>query len=226
MKAWLSKFFLILFILLYGVSGSTHATVIADLASDYSDGNTVGDIFDTNSWSFRQGDTDLVWDGEYYSVSDGNYWHPAVGSNIQNWTGVAIHSTDANSTYDTEANIVWESTIAGTINIDSKFSHIRFDDRSTYWNVLINDVSLGSGLVSSNQKEESFIYQLTNVAIGDEIKFAFSKGPGNYGDFTGVDIKITDYQPSSVPEPASALLFGFGLLGITATARRTRNQDS
>lgn len=60
------------------------------------------------------------------------------------------------------------------------------------------------------------VWNLSNATVKTDITGAFTQG----GSFTSTDALSTDISNAAVPEPATMLLFGFGLFGAGVFARK------
>lgn len=114
------------------------------------------------------------------------------------------------------ALVRWTAPSADTILLNTLFSGRDTTGTTTDVHILLNGVALFNGLINGFGAATSFVSTLA-VAQGDIIDFAVGYGNNAtyFNDSTGLSATI-----SSVPEPATLLLFGVALAGWACTRRR------
>ena len=109
----------------------------------------------------------------------------------------------------------------GRVDGDEDVYPYPFQDRppvgwlNTYW---INDVSYGDGMLYYTAQDALDNAITANFFLATEEVVKFSINDSNDGDnWGGMSLNV-----NPVPEPATMMLFGIGLLGLAAVSRRKK----
>lgn len=106
------------------------------------------------------------------------------------------------------------------------------DARASYSPLLRQVFFIGDGLTgtSTGSVQQFFVPTgATRLYLGFADAPGFNGDPGRYDDNSGslvATFTITGQQPSAVPEPATMLLLGTGLAGVSAAVRRRRGSGN
>ena len=242
MMRYIPKLFLVIASML---SSQLCNAITYDLTKDWSNLTNPNDV-----WTYREGTkalpfvSDWIWLGSSVtqpawapSVNAGNFLPAWFQSTSNNPSGLDVlagdivtHTTDnANGSANGPSNVIWTSPSAGSIDISGSVWLALDRGRSNTWSILLNDVLLTDGTISSGDafdRSNPFTFaagsggatalQDIQVSTGDEIRLELVRG-STFGEFVGVDLQVT-----LVPLPASVWLFGSGLIGMIAIARKKK----
>jgi len=232
--------FTLLMILAIYLPGIGYAATY-DLKNDWSN------LLNPNGvWTYRQGDVVLPLQDDYYADgSNQKAWalaqypgmnHVPVWLKFQNDSydflagDIAVHPTShTGSTSQDPANVIWTSPIDGTIAISGNIWWGGWEvDRSTHWELYLNDDLLNSGTVGGydiyDRSNPMLINDsgILNVNSGDIVTLELTEiNPNTWSWFTGVNLTI-DAQP--VPVPATIFLFGTGIAGLAGIRARRKKK--
>ncbi len=223
-------FFLFLFLLIPTIAYSTPISIEINATIDRS-----GDTWGLDGASVRlvfSGDTTLT-PFKQYSYSD---------SASALFTGLTysldITGNTIGSSNPDQFNLTDLTGLSGSANIDvsNEFSSsllndsfglqpgiIQYNEYHFQWNWL-NMVGLGSNSVIPGSDPVGDLEFLTSVIAGsislaDDIPDHFYVHGADY-KLINADVTIDVGQSSPVPEPATMILFGIGLLGLAGVSRR------
>src|SRR5215204_4941348 len=105
---------------------------------------------------------------------------------------------------------LFTATLTGTVTSDPNSGGVQLDFNNTPILFTFNDTNCQATTIAGQQTtcgSGSFFFSVNDVSID----------PGQIASITG---QITSAQQTAVPEPASMLLLGSGLMGVAAVARR------
>lgn len=124
--------------------------------------------------------------------------------------------------------IEWTAPVAGTITYsgDVWYAHSPVTRSNDYFLTLDGGSNLAAGSVSSgngmNRADPSTFASSGSIAVsaGDVLALELAPTAGqDFGSLAGVNLTVT-LTASAAPEPGTYLLFGAGLLAITALMKR------
>lgn len=195
-----------------------------DAAADFSATNNPGGVW-SYGWSSTLGSQFNLYNEHKKILNDLDFWDTFNSTwNVPN----IIHNPTANTITDTPNNITyqpgqlsfhpgwdgacslvrWTSPVAGQANIAATFVGLDSDGTTVDVHVLLNGSSIFDGWINNYAVPMSYSGSVM-VNVGDTIDFAVAYG-SNYNlldDTTGLAATIT-----TVPEPATILLLGFGAI--------------
>jgi hypothetical protein len=245
--------FLMLAVLaLLACSEARGETVLADLTSDWSF-TTNPNPGTYGTWSYNQGNTPLSQISDWAGVASATIpgWGPPAnepGDFLPFWTQatsqdagalnspvgtVVVHSTDqANGDSNGPANATWTSGVAATVTISGELWWPGINPgRLNDWALVVGGTTLASGTIpqdGSNSASNPITFGVSNVPLtpGEQVQIYVTQDPTSpYGNFTDLDLKITEQTATAVPEPASLTLLGAAAitgLGYFGWRRRTQ----
>lgn len=216
-------------IIFIGITSEAHATIF-DLRSQWSESQNPN-----GPWAYMAGDSCLpacpTWTADYgtqFAWAGGSEWTEHVPAWFQAkanywWTSVGdivVHTTAPYSSYQGATRVVWTSPVDSEILIsgDVWLARPTNPPRSTFWYLQINNVSVSSGYLYYDGNIQDYLSDGSGgvsalssfVHTGDTVALVLVRGGDGLEDYVGVDFTIT-----TIPEPATALLMGLGVLLIS-----------
>ncbi|HBR14374.1 MAG TPA: hypothetical protein DD723_02375 [Candidatus Omnitrophica bacterium] len=206
----------------------------------YNEGNNLLQ-FNLPNWPTGEfGETQTAWaqtnveegflPGWFKSVGDPNQLSELVNVNgPYDWQGgdVVVHTTSSpiHGADHGSANVKWTNPYSGLFNLEGGVWAGRDIGRGNDWFLYLDNFLIGSGHVEggdiySRASPDSFNLSNLNIQQGSIVKLELVRTTGSQGsgDFVGVAFNINEINP--IPEPATAMLLGSGLL--RAFIRRKR----
>jgi hypothetical protein len=229
--------FLCILLSVFLMSSVSHAGLVWDVASDWSDSTNPN-----GPWIYRVNNTiasSYTRNGDSFSYPPGppKIWSlPEYAPNGSTWIGWSRSNTSEPSSLNLPVGTIyghtlgsssgyieiqWKSPITGTISITGSTWLLRNSwnenpiyNRSVNWSLTAGSTTL-SGLLYADQNSpymSDSLSNVLNVTSGDIISFkAISTGEG---DYLGLNLTI-----SAVPIPAAVWLLGSGLIGLIGVRR-------
>jgi hypothetical protein len=239
----MARFRTLLFVLLTGAIGIHQiacATTVFDLANDWSDSSNPN-----GPWTYREGLNALphvsAWQGLLgdFGAAQPAWARTDVGNtNLPSWMKVVapatiahdwqlgdviVHTTDStNGVGAGNANVIWTSPLAGTIDISGGVWMGRDIGRGNDWSLTLNGNLLINGNIFSgdsfNRSNPDAFNTTVSVIAGDVVGLEFIK-TSEAGDYVGVNLTI-----STVPEPSTWALLATGGTALFVFSRRKINR--
>lgn len=244
------RYFALAGILLPFFACTAQAQVLADLKTDWSNVNNPN-----GPWTYREGTNALPavasWQSSlggwgtaqpgWAKSENGNdrlpFWFQSNGSETFTHDflvgDIVVHSTDtANGVGSGPGNVIWTSTITGSVAISGGTWIGRDIGRSNTWSLWKNNTQLTDGIISSGDafdRANPFLFAngsggasaISNISVAPGDTLMFMVSTTGAGDFTGVNFTI-----SAVPEPSTFLLIGVGAAAVAVPCYRRWRRKS
>lgn len=121
----------------------------------------------------------------------------------------------------------WTSDYAGLVTVQGSIWGTRVNTvpRNTEYSLWVNGVLVAAGSyldgATSRNAPDLFGTGPLNIGVGGEIELRMQRTANSrYGDFAGITLTVSTYEPTEVPEPATTILAVAGLAAIGALKRR------
>jgi hypothetical protein len=235
-------FFIGLFIFLW--TGAVNAELIKIGSADYdSNGDGIADIFDLNLiWDDDNNGNSLVWLDYSNGCADWNAqiaWAADLISalTVQIYPGYSVKWDDASWRLPTtiDGQEIWGSdgkTTAGYNITNSEMGHLFYVELNNVYSYEVewslNDTGIFENLsISGEPWMKNWYWSETQYAVNLFEAWSFSMYSGDQNKvsknnpYRGLAVRTA--QVSMVPEPATILLFGLGLLGFARISRKKTN---
>ncbi len=195
-------------LLVFGIVGMANANLInvAPLGSSIQS----SDAFSGAGEAFKaiDGDTNAKWNYSNYSLSSITHTNKELNA----WWQV-----DLDKTYDIEKLVIWNrANEPNNGNIEARLSPFTvsiFDTTQStvnaVWSTYFTDIGL------------TFSFDFKNAFKGDRVKIQL--GGTNYLHLAEVEV-FTEGAGAPVPEPATMLLLGTGLVGLASSRVKRRKK--
>nr|WP_320012195.1 PEP-CTERM sorting domain-containing protein [uncultured Desulfobulbus sp.] len=148
------------------------------------------------------------------AATDLGDWLTSPGSLNSNWSATAVLIPSTWSVYE-ETAVIYEinAGVTGLSNVIAKFG---VDNGLFVW---LDGQYLYGWRSSGGSTQWEYSLDLGTLSAGTHYLQLLRE---DHGGATGFDIEVTADASSPVPEPATMLLFGAGIAGLSAVGRKKR----